>query len=50
MNKDLEFVIAQLRHAYTHLNEERVVQQKMLANGILSPCIQKLERMMNEKV
>jgi hypothetical protein len=39
------FQIAQLRHAYTHLKAERVVKQEMLADNLLSPVIESLERM-----
>ena len=41
--KELEAAVAQLRHAYYHLAAERVVNQRELADGLLSPAIKKLE-------
>lgn len=35
--------IAQLRHAYTHLNAERVIHQREFANGLIHPAIAALE-------
>ncbi len=43
----LTSVVAQLRHAYTHLAAERVTQQKMFAEGLMSPAIKKIERLLN---
>jgi hypothetical protein len=40
---DLYWAIAQLRHAYAHLASESVVKQKMFADGLIAPIIQKLE-------
>ena len=42
---DMDTVLAQLRHLYTHLNEGRVRDQPQIANGLLAPQIEKLERL-----
>ena len=44
VTRDLDLALAQLRHAYTHLAAERVVKQKMFADGLLGPEIARLER------
>lgn len=41
----LKFAVAQLRHAYTHLKAGKVTEQKMFADGLLSPQIARLERL-----
>lgn len=40
---DLAHVIAQLRHAYSHLAAGRVTDQREFADGLLAPQIQRLE-------
>lgn len=47
--KEIEQIIAQLRHAYMHLNAERVTKQKVLADGLISPQIKRLERLLNDR-
>lgn len=44
--KSLEFHVAQLRHAYTHLKAERVMRQGEFANGLISPAIRAIERVL----
>ncbi len=39
-----DFDVAQLRHAYTHLVNGTVTNQKEFARGLLGPVIEKLER------
>jgi hypothetical protein len=46
--RDLDFSIAQLRHAYTHLTRERVKHQGEFGRGLLAPEIRNLERIRNE--
>jgi hypothetical protein len=43
--KVLNTVSGELRHAYVPLNAGRVIRQKQLANGLISPQIGKLERL-----
>jgi hypothetical protein len=43
--RSLDFAIAQLRHAYTHLKCGRVVRQQEFADGLISPQIRRLERL-----
>lgn len=40
---DLAGILAQLRHAYTHLAAERVTKQREFADGLIAPQIRKLE-------
>lgn len=42
--RDLRFAIGQLRHAYTHLLAGRGANAEF-ANGLISPEIKRLERM-----
>jgi hypothetical protein len=39
----LRSVTGQLRHAYMHLNNVSVIDQKSFADGLISPQIKKLE-------
>lgn len=39
----LEYHLAQLRHAYSHLKEGTVVDQETFANGLISPAIAAIE-------
>lgn len=39
----LDFEIAQLRHAYSHLVAERVKNQREFAEGLIAPVIEWLE-------
>jgi hypothetical protein len=41
----VEYEIAQLRHAYTHLIAERVRLQREFADGLIAPAIRMLERL-----
>lgn len=45
--KELEFVIAQLRHAYVQLAANTVKKQHYFAEGLIAPQIRKLESMLN---
>ena len=40
----LEYHIAQLRHAYSHLMAERVTDQRQFADGLIAPAIRAFER------
>lgn len=42
---ELEAIAAQLRHAYAQLAAGTVVRQQEFANGLISPQIQRLERL-----
>lgn len=41
---EVAIAVAQLRQAYRLLNKGLVLNQKELANGLLSPAIQRLEK------
>lgn len=41
----LEVILAQLRHAYTQLKNESVVDQKQFADGLIGPQVSNLEKM-----
>jgi cation transport regulator ChaC len=43
--RNLGFVIAQLRHAYGQLDAEEVVRQRAFARGLIGPQIERLERL-----
>jgi hypothetical protein len=42
---DLDFSIAQLRHAYTHLMAGRASKQAEFGKGLIAPEIRRLERL-----
>lgn len=44
MERDLSWAMADLRHAYSHLVNGRVGDHKSLADGLISPAIQKMEK------
>lgn len=48
MLRDLDFCIAQLRHAYTHLMAGRVKLQGEFGKGLIAPEIRTLERIRKE--
>lgn len=41
---DLKWALAQLRHAYSHLAAERVINQREFADGLIAPVIRFLEK------
>jgi hypothetical protein len=43
--RDLDFSIAQLRHAYTHLMAGRASKQGEFGRGLIAPEIRRLERL-----
>jgi hypothetical protein len=49
MENELQFQIAQLRHAYMQLAAEGVVKQKMFADGLIAPAIEFLEKLATRK-
>jgi hypothetical protein len=48
--RDLDFSIAQLRHAYTHLMAGRAARQEEFGRGLIAPEIRRLERVRSELV
>lgn len=42
--RELEFELAQLRHAYFHLKYGTVLNQAEFAEGLIAPVIRKLEK------
>lgn len=48
MRKGVEFCCADLRHAYSHLVNDRVNDQKELADGLISSIIRRLEKLVQE--
>ncbi len=48
LEEELEFVVAQLRHAYTQLKVGSVARQPEFADGLISPQIKRLERIIAE--
>lgn len=48
MLRDLDFSIAQLRHAYTHLMAGRASDQSEFGRGLIAPEIRRLERIRKE--
>lgn len=42
--RELKGLTGELRHAYTHLKAERVTREAELADGLISPQIERLER------
>jgi hypothetical protein len=45
---ELEFHLAQLRHAYSHLMAERVHDQIAFAEGLIAPIIEAIEKLITE--
>jgi hypothetical protein len=49
--KDLDIILAQLRHAYAQLIGGVVKDQSQFAKGLIGPAIEKLEKIQkNEKI
>jgi hypothetical protein len=48
MEKEMAFVLAQLRHGYQQLIQGAVKNQHAFARGLIGPCIEKLERAQGE--
>jgi hypothetical protein len=44
--RELTFAVAQLRHAYANLAAGTVVDQKEFADGLISPQIARIEKML----
>lgn len=44
----IEYAIAQLRHAYSHLAKGTVTNQKLFAEGLIAPALRVLEEQSNE--
>jgi len=44
--RELTFAVAQLRHAYANLAAGKVVDQKEFADGLISPQIARIEKVL----